>query len=228
MKNFRAVLTGDIVNSSKLGTDDRKKLQNTFSSLSELLLKNFPEDVKYPLSNFRGDSWQAVLDRPENSLKIALLIRSYFKYQFTALEIDSRVAIGIGEVAFVPEENVSAGDGPAYVLSGHLLDTLKEDRMSIEISMQNSGASAALKGMIMLLDQMISHWSDSQNQAIYWSLLGYQQKKIAELWNPAPISQAAVSKNLKSADWRAVKQSLVYFETAILAQFEAIRTNPNE
>ena len=214
---YRAVLTGDIVNSSKLNIENRKKLQISFSILSNLLQKTFPEDILYPLTNFRGDSWQAIVSNPINSLKVSLFIRSFFRFQFPREKIDSRIAIGIGIISFIPTENLSAGDGPAYLTSGHLLDSLTNDRLAIGFSEKVEEPSyPALKGLILLLDQFICTWSASQSQAIFWSLQNLRQKEVAEKWIPQLISQAAVSKNLRSANWESIKQSMFYFEKSIM------------
>ena len=209
-----AVLTGDIVNSRNLSEESRVRLYKTFPQLSKNILRLYPQDVTYPMSNFRGDSWQLVVNRPQKSLKISLYIRLYICFTFGAEKLDTRIAIGIGKVNFVPTENVSAGDGPAFLASGHLLESFKSERMAIAFSEKKELAERiGLDNMIGLLDHIVTGWSPSQCQAVFWSLQGLNQKEIAAHWQPKAISQAAVSKSLRNTGLTQIMQSLSLFES---------------
>jgi len=47
-----------------------------------LLRKNYPEDIPYEISNFRGDSWQIVCSQPQKALEVGLFIRTYLRFTF--------------------------------------------------------------------------------------------------------------------------------------------------
>lgn len=208
-----AILTGDIVNSSVLDLSEREELQRSFSTLSGVLKKVFKRNVPYSIKNFRGDSWQLVLLDPREALACSILIRSFFRFKFNTV-IDSRIAIGFGPISFIPNRNSAAGDGPAFSISGHLLDSLKKNQLAIGFYKSPANESE-FKAYALLLDQIISSWSTSQSQAVYWSLQGLKQKEIAEHWLPEPISQAAVSKALKAAMWATVEESYELINTSI-------------
>lgn len=216
---MKAVITGDIVRSSSLNLKKREDLFKSFKEISTLLEKKYSSDVvPGPLSNFRGDGWQLVLDRPEKALEIALLIRTYFRFTFGAEKLDTRVAIGIGTIHFAPKENVSAGDGPAYTLSGHLLESLTKTCMALDIDLASKENNAYLLGLqntIVLLDLLVSKWSASQCQAMFWALQHYKQTDIAKSWQPKAITQASVSYNLHSAGWDQIALVLENFETTV-------------
>ena len=214
-KSWKAVLTGDIIRSSNLPPERRAALYSTFADLSALLRLNYPEDVPYDISNFRGDSWQAVCLHPEHALEVGVFIRSYLQFSFKEEKLDTRFAIGVGNVNFIPPENVSAGDGEAYTLSGNLLDSLSSERMAAAFPPGESEVQAAAEGMISLLDFITSGWSASQSQAVFWALHGIKQQEIAARWKPNPITQASVSTILKAAGWAQVRKSLSAFETLI-------------
>jgi hypothetical protein len=214
--SIKAVLTGDIVGSTRLNPSRRQDLFNTFIFLSKLLQTNFPEDISYALSNFRGDSWQLIVNRPQKSLEISLFIRTYFRFNFEKEKIDSRIAIGIGKVNFIPKENLSAGDGPAYICSGHLLEGLTSSRMAIGFAVDKINSfEPCVENLILLLDHIITSWGTSQCQSVYWAMQGLKQKEIALNWMPKAISQAAVSKSLDIAGWDKIKKSLLFFEEVL-------------
>ncbi len=213
---IRAVLTGDIVHSRTLNENQRKSLYQELLNLSVRLQEMYPQVISYPISIFRGDGWQLVLDQPEKSLVIALLIRTYISSRFTENRLDSRVAIGIGKINFIPEENAAAGDGPAYLSSGHLLEAMTRERMAIDIDeMKNSAILSGLQSIILLTDHIVTRWSHSQAQAIYLAMQGKKQCDIGHEWKPREISQVAVSKNLKSAGWEIIKQVIDTYETLV-------------
>lgn len=215
--NDRAVLTGDIVNSSKLLPRERQVLFEAFPILSAMLRERYPHAVHYNISNFRGDGWQLIVNQPAKSLEVSLYIRTYLRFAVTEKKIDSRIAIGIGQVDFVPEGNVSAGYGSAYTASGHLLEALPgSQRMALGFAAREPGlVHAAAVILVELVDTLVSAWGASQCQAVYWALQGLTQTQIAQRWQPAPIRQPSVSNNINRSAWPTIKRSLAFYEEAI-------------
>lgn len=213
-----AVLTGDIVRSTILKNDRRKDLYETFPTLSMLLRNQYPQEVTYNISNFRGDGWQLIVNQPQKALEISLFFRTYIRFMFRQEKLDTRIAIGIGPVNFIPPENVSAGDGTAYTLSGHLLESLSSNRMGIDIDLEQKELNPIFPGVqnaLNLLDHIVTGWSPSQCQAVFWALQHYRQEEIGQKWLPEAISQSSVSNNLKSAGWANLALNLLYLEKAI-------------
>ena len=206
------IVTGDVVGSSRLQEPVRKKLHRALGEASNAVLKAFPEDVPHPVDVFRGDSWQFVLSNPARSLRIALFYRAAL---VTAAPkgIDTRLAIAIGRVDFVPER-VSEGDGVAYRLSGQKLDSLgKRHRMSF--AFPGHPAEECLATIVLLLDGLVSGWTPSQARATTGALQGWSQKQIAlECWKK-PISQQAVAQNLASGSWSYLETALEFVEKAL-------------
>lgn len=213
-----AVITGDIEGSSRLDANRRLDLYETFPSLSRLLREKYPRAVKYPVSNFRGDGWQLVVNTPEKSFEIALFIRTYIRFRFQKEKLDTRTAIGIGPVQFIPEDNVSAGDGPAYLVSGRLLEGFSSSFMGIAFSeVQGDGLlMESLETLIDLLDFQVTSWGAGHAQSINLALQGLTQYEIASSWHPDPIKQPSVSKSLQTAGWQQIKNSLFLIEKLIL------------
>lgn len=215
--DMRAVLTGDIINSSILDQQERQSLFEAFPKLSTILRELYPEEISYNISNFRGDGWQLIINHSRKSLEISLFIRTYLRFAITEKKIDSRITIGVGEVDFIPEGNVSAGFGSAYTVSGHLLEGLAANqRMALGFSttrqpLINSTATI----LVELMDTIITAWGPSQCQAVFWALQGLTQTQIAERWLPAQITQPSVSNNINRSAWPTIKKSLAFFEEVI-------------
>ena len=107
-KTRYVVLTGDIVNSSKLKAADRRILMESLSDFfSRYAVKSRNNlKLKVDFEIYRGDSFQSSLDVPAQSLRMALLIRTYLRSQVAVgktrlIASDARIAIGIGSVNVV-------------------------------------------------------------------------------------------------------------------------------
>src|SRR5258708_39037055 len=90
--DLHAVITGDIVNSTKLKPKVESKLM---SSLHRIL-------APYPFEFYRGDSFQVYLEKPEKSLRLALICRTMAISLSEGEESnrpDTRISIGIGKIS---------------------------------------------------------------------------------------------------------------------------------
>ncbi len=213
MQKCLAVITGDIVGSSKLKADRRLGLYQVFPTMSSMLQDRWGDAFPHAISNYRGDGWQAVVTSPEKAVEICLFIRTFFQFKFQEERLDTRIAIGVGPVNFIPAENVSAGDGPAYLVSGRLLESMKRERMAVDFSHPIDALMAeALKNLVVLLDLIVTGWKPSQSQAVFWALHGYNQSETAAKWWPSRVKQPSISKSLNVAGWEQVKSSLTAIE----------------
>lgn len=209
-----AILTGDIVRSSSLTGNRRHDLFQSLQDLSELIRSQYPEDVRYNLSKFRGDGWQLVIDRPQKFFEISLYIRTYIRARFKEEKLDTRIAAAIGRVEFIPEGNISEGYGPAFTESGKTLDELKQYRMGITLATENGARYARLfDALIKSYDALITSWTALQCQAVHLSLQGMTQAEIGKRWQPRPIEQVTVNQHLAAANWSLIKDGIEVFET---------------
>ncbi len=213
-KQVMAVLTGDIVRSSSLNSARRFELYEGLQQLSALLRARYPREVPFEMAKYRGDGWQLAVSEPEKAFEISLFIRTWLRFQFGAEKLDTRVAIAVGRVDFVPQDNLSEGYGPAFSDSGKLLDGLKEQRMGFILSDKGGVFSLMTAQMIKAYDALISAWTPAQCQAVFLALHSLTQAEIGSRWQPAPITQAAVAKHLKSANWELIKEGLSVFREA--------------
>jgi len=91
---------------------------------SEALRKTFQGSIPLEADVFRGDSWQLLISDSALSLRIGLFLRAYLRAAMGAGKFDTRMAIAIGTVDFVPDDRVSRGDGHAYRDSGNALEQM--------------------------------------------------------------------------------------------------------
>lgn len=202
------VVSGDIVGSSKLDRQAREALYDSMQRASSLLSEWLGSSMPLPVDIFGGDSWQVLLSAPEKSLAAALFFRAVLRSD--APNVDTRTAVAIGTIDFVPGNAVSAGDGPAFRLSGRLLqEGLGKRRLAFATEQEE------LKGqwdlVLELLDALIiANWTDKRARAVAGALRGWTQQTIGQRWDP-PIEQATVNRHLKGAGWPAISRAVTEF-----------------
>lgn len=205
------VLTGDVVGSTDLDRAARRRLHDTMkragADLRSLLGAAMPLDVDI----FRGDSWQLLLTTPSVALRAALFYRASVIAH--AAPVDTRVAMAVGAIDFVPSDRVSEGEGPAFRMSGRLLESDRARRLAF--AAPGRAPLAPWDVVFRLLDDIIvNRWTAKRALAVTGALRGWKQARIARLWRPR-ISQPSVGKHLKGASWDAVESTLAAFEAQL-------------
>lgn len=173
---IKGVITGDIINSTAIKPKWRQILLDSIREIAEELSVLTPLKLEF----FRGDSFQLLVDKPEEALKVAVLLRAGLK-SHTPMESkqlwDARIALGIGNISY-PSEKVVISDGEAFHFSGWELDEIGKRKLAIRTRWQD--VNEELKISTAFADDIISDWSYSQAQVVYMTLLHQmQQKEIA-------------------------------------------------
>lgn len=213
-KKIKAVITGDIVNSTKVDVQYRYDLLETLNhTLDECRkLTNLRSEI------FRGDSFQVILDNPSKAALIALIIRSGLK-SLTPDEIkttwDARISIGIGSVNF-DSGNVVTSDGEAFRLSGRNLDIMGKRRLIVNTCWEY--VNEELKVSTAFLDNLVTHWNKSRAGIMYFSLL--YAPSISKMAEEKKTTFQNISKLLNKAGEDMV--------TLYLARFEELMGRTNE
>ncbi|MCF8029613.1 MAG: hypothetical protein K9K39_01820 [Desulfohalobiaceae bacterium] len=206
-----AVVTGDVIGSSDLSGEARRRLHAVMVQGSRALRAAFGEFLPLEVDIFRGDSWQMLVSSPEKSLRLGLLYRLHLK---TALDgaVDSRMAVGLGAVSFVPGDRAGEGEGPAFRLSGRALERMPAyTAMWLEADQDQDLDCELLRSAVILLDALAGEWTAKRALAVYGALHDMRQQDIARLWDP-PITQQTVAEYLTRARWQSVRQFLLLFE----------------
>jgi hypothetical protein len=215
--NVCAVLTGDIVGSTKLSSEDRQLLRRVLYSASEKISQYFSECVPYKLDVFRGDSWQFVVSEPSKSLRIGLFFRALIREGIVSKRVDTRISIGLGTVSFIPANDISSGDGEAFQLSGEALEQFfRSTRLKIIFPRRyQSPTTEAIDVIVNLIDLQVRKWTMKQAKATSGAMLEFTQEEIASKWFDQEITQQAIAQHLDRAGWSTIEQGVRYFESSI-------------
>jgi hypothetical protein len=200
MKAFRAVITADMVNSTQFS---REESTAWLEELLAILRQN--QVFKWALKPeiYRGDSFQAVLKNPDEAMRMAILARACMRKH--APNADMRIAIGIGHTEQLTDRP-GTSDGEAFRLSGHLADTIRQQKARIGIAL--SRPSEPLSATLDLLETVIESWTSAQSEVIESLLQGKNVTQIAETLS---ISQSAASQRVASSKWWAIDSFLATF-----------------
>lgn len=185
-----AIITGDIVNSTKLSLSDRESMLNILRTIPQMLSPI--HDVSIEI--FRGDSFQIGISDVRKALLTALSIRAYLrshKSESSKMTLDARLAIGIGTLDYETEA-LSTSDGEAYRLSGRLLDGMDKSRLKIVTPWMSVNDELDLE--TAFADDIISSWTQSQSRIILLRFL--TSKSHAELAKELGVSRQMVDKSL--------------------------------
>lgn len=220
-----AVITGDIVNSSVLNEAQKKLIQNGIEQFMH-------EGILLKPRFYRGDSFQLAA-KPMVALLLALKYRMEVRRKNEAADL--RTSIGIGEVSSW-NEDVLLADGPAFVLSGKKLDSLKKKDLNIIIVTGNKELDRELETYCYMADVLLKNLSSVQANVIFYKLEGMLYEYNNKIFNSTDeitptttttlmpqeqigdvigISQPAVSKTLKAANWKVIEKFLGRYEQII-------------
>ena len=187
-----AIITGDIVDSTKMVAEERNSMLRMLQSLPVLLLPL----AKFDLEIFRGDSFQIRVGRSVDSLKVALAIRSHirsFKFAEHNRQWDARLAIGIGTLEY-ENGSLATSDGEAYRASGRGLDSIGKNRLTIETPWEE--VNKELRVSTAFADDIITGWTQSQCRVMFQSLTtGLSHAEIGDILG---ISRQMVDKALRA------------------------------
>jgi hypothetical protein len=201
-----AVLTGDVVDSSELTADQRKKLPALLRETECGLRSLLGDALAAPMAAFGGDSWQVLLSSPADALRAALFVRA--SLQGSELGIDTRVAVAVGTIDFVPEGRIEEADGEAFRLSGRLLKDGLGKRRRMGFTAPDAARAERWDLVFALVDGLVrAAWTPKRARAVAGALRGQTESQIAEAECPSTTRQA-VHKRLEMADWGLLEASV--------------------
>jgi hypothetical protein len=188
---------------------ERSLVIKTISSLLKSMSKMFPMKSEM----YRGDSFQCLLNRPSDALRAALIIKTRIRSIDRSEDsqrsetLDARIAIGIGEVEKT-QTKISTSNGIAFILSGHLLDEMKDNKQTFGISTTDKFQDE-LETESILLDNILSKTTPLQCEVLNLKLSGYSEIEIARKFK---IGQSAVNQRSTLGSWNAINSMLDRFD----------------
>ena len=170
---MKGIITGDIVDSSRIKPQNRGELLNCLNIMGEELqcISSFTMEM------FRGDSFQLLIEDPSAAMRIALLLRAGLIHHTPNKEDgiwDARISLGIGNVEFL-SENIVTSDGEAFQYSGRQLDGMGKQRLAVMTPWKDVNEELELS--TSFIDDIINGWSSKQARMIYLTLRQDSPKK---------------------------------------------------
>jgi hypothetical protein len=210
-----AVLTGDVVGSSNLDDPTREMLPEALKKTSKAARSLFGNVVPLDADIFRGDSWQLVVTDAKLGLRLAMFFRAHLHGNSPNTGLDTRIAIGIGQIKFLPKQ-VSQGDGAAFRESGTALESMPKNRRLV-LSIADGETPAGVTSVVALIDALSLRWTEKQALALVGVLRipPLKQKEIGASWHP-PVKQQVIARHLQQAGWDIIEnEGLGYVENIL-------------
>ena len=201
-----AVLTGDIVNSTKLSASREKQL-------NEQLIGQFA-GYKSSLEFYRGDSFQAYLQDPAQALRLALLSRTAaiaIAKDSKKVQADVRISIGIGKVD-TPVTSLKTAKGEAFILSGRAFDEMVQQEQRLAIVCANPLANEGLQVITDYLNSIFQVMTGKQAEVMYELLAGKSQTDVARQLKK---TKSTIHQRTSSGGWAAIEKLLQQYENII-------------
>jgi hypothetical protein len=201
---IQAVLTADIVHSTKLSPPQEKKLIRRL----RLVLS------AYQFEFYRGDSFQVYVKDARTALETALLCRSAAigttldTKNFTP---DVRISIGIGKTK-EPTGALGAARGEAFVLSGRAFDKIAKSNTKLIISTSNELAAGGLEVVAAYANTIFNSMTGKQANVIFELLKGNSQQAVAQKLKK---SKSTISQHVTAGRWEEIKTLLRQYKNII-------------
>lgn len=189
MKPQAAVLTGDLIASSRASSD---AVSNAMEAISNCF------GAAYGFSRSRGDGWQIYFDNAGYGLWAAVRIVATLR---AAEGLQSRIAVGLGSAEQVDLSDLSTASGSAFVASGRALSGMPKHRTLVLAGDETDPLQDSLLGVV---DECMLRWSREQAEAAALAWSCWQHPTQGEIAEHLGISRQAVAARLNSAGFRAI------------------------
>jgi hypothetical protein len=195
-----AVITADIVNSTRLKKADASRLMKALASA----LSGWQHEF------FRGDSFQVLVPQPADALRLLLQLRTLaIRLNTTTAPVDIRASIGIASVK-QPVKKLQTATDEAFVLSGRAFDGMEKDqRLVITCPEKNSIAATGLEILADFIDYLFRRLTAKQAFVVSELLSGKNQLETARSLKK---SQATVHKHTQAAGWPEMEKLMKQYQ----------------
>lgn len=209
-----AVLTGDIINFTKLDKEKKDKLSNEAKKFIKTLTSSKKDAVL-----FRGDSFQIQLEEVREALEKSLQLICWFRLrsdQENKIKIGSKISIGIGTIDYI-RKTVLESDGEAFHHSGRGFDELKKVEL-VRLTTNDNDKNRVYNLLLMYINMIADDWTVNQAQTIYY-ILTLKNHTQSEIARKLSMSQPNVAKSLRAGKWKEVEAGINYIKDELKNQY---------
>ncbi|HEY5463745.1 MAG TPA: hypothetical protein VIJ95_10860 [Hanamia sp.] len=199
-----AALTGDIVNSTRLGKVNERKLLRILKQILNPYLFEF----------YRGDSFQVYVKDPKSAFRIALLCRAAaisISLEDETISSDVRISIGVGKIT-TPIKTLGAAKGEAFLLSGRSFDEIAGSETRISIVTSNTLANEGLQVVSDYVNAIFNTMTSKQAEVIFELLKGKTQQEVAKKFKR---TKSTISQHVSAGRWNEIEKLLKQYENII-------------
>jgi hypothetical protein len=212
-----AVLTADVVGSTRYGHVDRQALHAILSSAFRATEQRFPDawTTGFALRVTAGDEFQGVVSAVGSVVGVLVYLRSILALSGLSSIPELRAGIGIGDVTVSGGSSSWEQDGPAFVRARRALESLGASRREWRRTAICSGdwyrddAHAAVLG---LCDRFQQRWTRQQWEAVHHTIGG---AKTEEVGRRLGIARQNVTKRLRAAGWPAFDAAMTFLARSL-------------
>lgn len=227
-----ATISADVVSYTSLTETDKRRLREGINKLLADLTERYTRHSFFGRL-VQGDSIECAIDRPEYSLRIALLLKTFIKSigssdpnvrnsrsKFFA-EHGIRLAVAVAPLStFDPENGIM--DGEAVYMSGRTIknySSAEKQKVIIKNTMffcsPDEKLTERFDTMFSLLNTIISKCTVRQSEVVFYKLWDLSEKEISARINRA---QSTISQHSTAAGWLGIEKAVNYFEKTIRCQ----------
>jgi len=202
-KGTVAVVTADVIGSSRYRPPDRKRLDDILRRSFAEAERRYPTTVHTRMA-FRitaGDEFQWVMDDVGRAFDVLMYLRAVVASSHIEPRARFRAAIGVGGISVSRRDDPYSEDGPAFANARVGLQSLDKSRGPLRWTALITGKprlDEAADAVLCLADYLMQGWTTAQWSAIRWSLLDFTREEIAAQLD---VAHQNVTKRLHAAGW---------------------------
>lgn len=204
------VLTGDIVKSTALATDQFEAVMGALEVVASEIAAWHAKPAPVRYERFRGDGWQLLLTEPQWALRASLFARAAIRR--VCDDGETRLAAGIGIAD--RGATLASSTGTAFELAGHGLESLKTHQLWMIDGGFASGAERALiQGLFSVCDAFSRDWTARQAD-IFMRLAAPEAPTMARVADTLSVQPQTVQTHFVRAGGHALLDAVEAFERA--------------
>lgn len=196
------VITGDIINSTK------KMPLKWLKPLKKELNKIGKSPKVWEI--YRGDSFQLLINKPEEALLAAIKIKAALK---SVKNTDVRMALGLGSRTYNAPK-ITESNGSAFVHSGEKFELLKSEKQNLCIKSDWPDFDKEINLYLKLILIPMDSWTTNAAEVVK-AAIDYPAKSQEELGLMIGVKQNAVSNRLKRAYYGEVMEVNEMYKTKL-------------